>query len=328
MKKFSRNSLRTMAAALAIAGGLMAGGATAQNYPTKPVLIINPNLPGGAIEILARLLQATLPSRWSGRQVMVENKPGAGTVIGTDFVAKSAPDGYTLGIVVTSHVINPSLRSNMPFDTLKDLSGITQIGAAHILISASMSFEGNSIQDIIAIAKKNPGKLTYASPGSGSSMHLAGELIKTMTGIDMLHVPFKGSGPAFIEVMAGRIPLIIDPLFSSMPHVKGGKMKAIAVTNPTRSPVAKDIPTVAEVIPGFSVQSIFGIVVPAATPRDLVRRINADIVAVLRAPEAGQKLAEFGIQTVANSPEEFDAFIRAEIDKWAKVVKASGAKAD
>ena len=328
MKKFPRNSLRAMAAVLAVAGGVMAGVATAQNYPTKPVLIINPNLPGGAIEILARLLQATLPARWNGRQVMVENKPGAGTVIGTDFVAKSAPDGYTLGIVVTSHVINPSLRSNMPFDTLKDLSGITQIGASHILISATPSFEGNSIADVIAIAKKNPGKLAYASPGSGSSMHLAGELIKTTTGIDMLHVPFKGSGPAFIEVMAGRIPLIIDPLFSSMPHVRGGKMKAIAVTNPTRSPVAKDIPTVAEVLPGFSVQSVFGIVVPSATPRELVRRINADIVAVLRAPEAGTKLAEFGIEVVANSPEEFDTFIRAEIDKWAKVVKASGAKAD
>ena len=299
-----------------------------QNYPAKQVVIINPNLPGGAIEILARLLQQQLGARWNGKPVVVENKPGAGTVIGTDYVAKSAPDGYTLGMVVTSHVINPSLRSHMPFDTLKDLSGVTMIAVSHILISANPKFPANNVAELVAYAKKNPDKLTYASPGSGSSMHLAGELLKTMAGIDMLHVPFKGSGPAYIEVMSGRIPLIIDPLFSSMSYIRSGKMKPIAVTNPQRSGAARDIPTVAETIPGFSVQSIFGMVVPSATPRELVKRINADVVAVLKAPELRAKLSEVGLEVVGNSPEEFDAFIRSEIEKWAKVVKASGAKAD
>jgi tripartite-type tricarboxylate transporter receptor subunit TctC len=323
MHMFRAIALLAVAAVLVLP--LAAG---AQNYPTKQVVIINPNLPGGAIEILARLLQQQLGARWNGRPVIVENKPGAGTVIGTDFVAKSAPDGHTLGMVVTSHVINPSMRPDMPFDTLKDLSGVTMIAVSHILISANPSFPPNNIAELIAYAKKNPGKLAYASPGSGSSMHLAGELLKTTAGIDMLHVPFKGSGPAYIEVMSGRIPLIIDPLFSSMSYVRGGKMKPIAVTNPQRSGAAKDIPTVAETIPGFSVQSIFGMVVPSATPRELVKRINGEVVAVLKAPELRAKLSEVGLEVVGNSPEEFDAFIRSEIDKWAKVVKASGAKPD
>lgn len=311
----------------ALVGLSLPVAAIAQNFPAKPVHLIVPNAPGGAIDILARTLSVHLQPFW-GQPVVVEYKPGAGTVLGTDYVAKSAPDGHTMGMVITGHVINPSLRANMPFDTVKDLSGVTLLGIAHILISATPSFEANNIAELIALAKKQPGKISYASPGSGSSMHLAGELLKSMSGIDLLHVPYKGSGPAYPDVIAGRIPLLIDPLFSSMSYIRSGRLKPIAVTNPSRASIAPEIPAVAESVPGFSVQSIFGIVVSGQTPRELVRKISADVVVVLRSPEMQARMVELGMETVGNTPEQFDAYIRTEIEKWAKVVKASGARAD
>lgn len=322
-----RRIVRAVAWLAALAGLALSVGAGAQNFPARPVHLIVPNAPGGAIDILARTLSVHLQPFW-GQPVVVEYKPGAGTVLGTDHVAKSAPDGHTLGMVITGHVINPSLRPNMPFDTVKDLSGVTLLGIAHILISATPSFEANNIAELIALAKKQPGKISYASPGSGSSMHLAGELLKTLSGIDLLHIPYKGSGPAYPDVIAGRVPLLIDPLFSSMSYVRSGRLKPLAVTNPSRASIAPEIPAVAETVPGFSVQSIFGIVVPGQTPRELVRRISADVVAVLRSPEMKARMAELGMETVGNTPEQFDAYIRTEIEKWAKVVKASGARLD
>jgi tripartite-type tricarboxylate transporter receptor subunit TctC len=320
--------INTRLVAIAALVCALAGTAHAQTFPIKPVRLVVPNAPGGAIDILARMFAQHLSPLWGGQSVLVEYKPGANTIVGTEFVAKSAPDGHTIGLVVTSHVINPSLRANLPYDTLKDLSGVTMTAISHILISASPAFEANTLAEVIALAKKQPGKLTYASPGAGSAMHLTGELLKTMTGVDMLHVPFKGSGPAYPEVMAGRIPLLIDPLFSSLSYIKSGKLKPIAVTSAKREAMAPDIATVAETLPGFSVQSINGIVVPAATPKEIVRRLNADFVKVLQLPEMRSRMAEFGLTPVGNSPEEFDGIVRAEMARWAKVVKESGAKAD
>lgn len=232
-------------------------------------------------------------------------------------------------MVITGHVINPSLRSNLSLDTVKDLSGVTMTAISHVVIEATAALEANTLPELIALAKKQPGKLSYASPGSGSAMHLAGELLKSLTGIDIVHVPYKGSGPAYGDVISGRVQLMIDPLYASMPHIKAGKMKALAVTDLTRSCIAPEIPTVAETIPGFDVQSINGIVVPSATPREMVHKISADIVKVLQAPDLKARLGELGLQTVGNTPEQFDAYIlRTEIEKWAKVVKFSGAKAD
>jgi tripartite-type tricarboxylate transporter receptor subunit TctC len=319
-----RSSVKGIAGALLLSASAFAAPAA---FPNKPVRLIVPNQPGGAVDILARLLQNPLQETWK-QPVIVEYKPGAGTVLGTDHVAKSAPDGHTIGLVVTSHVINPSVRKNLPFDTVKDLSGVTLLAVSHILISATPSLPANNVTELIELIKKKPDKLNYASPGSGSSMHLTMELLKKSASLDILHVPFKGSGGAYGEVMAGRIELLVDPLFSSLSYIQSRKLKPIAIASPRRAASAPDIPAVAETIPGFNVQSVFGVVVPSATSRDLVKKINADIVAALENPEMRKRMTEVGLEPVGNSPEEFDTFIRAEISKWAKVVKEANITAE
>jgi tripartite-type tricarboxylate transporter receptor subunit TctC len=319
-----RSNVKGIAGALLLSASASAAPAA---FPNKPVRLIVPNQPGGAVDILARLLQNPLQEAWK-QPVIVEYKPGAGTVLGTDHVAKSAPDGHTIGLVVTSHVINPSVRKNLPFDTVKDLSGVTLLAVSHILISATPSLPANNVTELIELIKKKPDKLNYASPGSGSSMHLTMELLKKSASLDILHVPFKGSGGAYGEVMAGRIELLVDPLFSSLSYIQSRKLKPIAIASSNRAATAPDIPAVAETIPGFNVQSVFGAVVPSATPREVVKKINADIVAALKNPEVRKRMTEVGLEPVGNSPEEFDTFIRAEISKWAKVVKEANITAE
>jgi tripartite-type tricarboxylate transporter receptor subunit TctC len=306
--------------------GLGVAGAGAQTFPSKPVTLIVPNAPGGAIDILARSLQQHLQTAW-GQSVLVEYKPGAGTVVGTDFVAKAPADGHTLCLVATPHVINPAIRQ-MPFDTTKDLSGITILGISNVLLSATPSLPVSTLPELIDLVNKNPGKYAYASPGSGSSMHFAVELLKQRTGMDLLHVPFKGSGPAYPEVMSGRIALLIDPLFSSLPHLKAGRLKPIAVTASRRSPLAPDIATMAETLPGFNVQSMFGMVVASATPRPVVQKIYTDLVQVMRRPEVTARLAELGLEPNPIAPEQFDALIKADIERWTQLVKTAKLQVD
>jgi len=305
--------------------GLMMGTAGAQTFPSRTVSLVVPNPPGGAIDIQARIYARKLQEMW-GQPVVVDYKPGAGTLLGMDHTAKSAPDGHTLCMVVTPLVILPALRDKMPYDTLKDLAPVTMTGVSSIMIAASPMLPAGNLAEVIALAKKQPGKLTYASPGLGSSMHLAGELLKLEAGIDLLHVPFKGGAQAYPELMAGRIDLQLDPTFGLYRHVKGGKMKAIAVTGARRDPSAPEVPTVAETLPGFSVLSINGIVVAGGTPRELVRRINADFRKLLREPEVSRRLEELGIEVMGNSPEEFGAFIKSEIERWTRVAKAANVK--
>jgi len=214
----------------------------------------------------------------------------------------------------------------MPFDTLKDLAGVSLLASSPVVLTASAKLPANNLKEVIAAAKD--GKLSYASPGSGSSMHLGAELLKTTAGVDILHTPYKGAGGAYPDVIAGRVDLLVDPLFSSLPHIKSGGLKPIAVMSPARSPIAPEIPTVAETLPGFSVESVFGAVVPAATPRDVVQKISAGMAKALQNAEVKQRMADIGLTPIGNTPEQFDAFIRAEIPKWAQVVKASGATVD
>ena len=328
-KKFHpRRLLAQVVATGALALGTTSSAfAQAPAFPSKPVTIVVPNAPGGAVDILARLLEKNLSDKWK-QPVIVVYKAGAGTVLGTDFVAKAPADGYTVGMVVTSHVINPSLRNNLPFDTLKDLAGVTMLATSPVVISASPNLPANNLKELIALAKKQPGKLTYASPGSGSSMHLGGELLKTQAGVYMVHIPYRGSAGAYPDVFAGRVDLLIDPLFSSLPHIKTGRMKPLAVFSPARVAIAPNIPTAIESMPGLTVESVFGAVVASGTPRDIVKKLSADLAEAVQSPEIKARMADVGLTPAGTTPEQFDAFIRVEIAKWAKVVKASGATAD
>ena len=316
--------MRTLSLALVLAAWL--GCAAAQDFPTKTVTLIVPNPPGGSIDVMARVFAQGLQEMW-GKPVIVEYKPGAGTALGMEYVAKSAPDGHTIGMVVTPMVILPALRQ-LPYDTIKDLAPVTMTGTASIMIAASPKLPANNLREVIQLAKKNPGKLTYASPGAGSSMHLAGELLKQETGIDMLHVPFKGGAQAYPELMAGRIDLQLDPTFGIYRYVQQGRMKAIAVTSAKRDPQAPEVPTVAETIPGFEVLSMNGIVVAGGTPRALINRLNADFRKLLARPDVAKRMQDFGVQVVGDSPEEFGEFIRKEIDRWTRVAKAANIKLD
>ncbi len=301
--------------------------AIAQTYPTKPVRLMVPFPPGGATDIVGRLVAAQMQVVW-GQPVVVENKPGAGTVVGTDYVAKSAPDGHTLGMVVTAFVINPSLRKDLPYDTLKDLAPVTHVSVQHLVMAAHPSLAANSIAELIALAKRNPGKLAYATPGSGTAMHLSVELLKTTAGIDLVHVPYKGGTPAQQDVVAGHVPILMDVLYAVTPLIKSGKIKVLALLSPQRAPESPEYPAVAETVPGVSALSIVGIVAPGAAPRELVRKISADVARAVKSSDLTERMKQQGMEPVGSTPEQFDALIRSEIEKWAKVVKLSGAKVD
>ena len=301
--------------------------AIAQTYPAKPVRLMVPFPPGGATDIVGRLVAAQMQVVW-GQPVVVENKPGAGTVVGTDYVAKSAPDGHTLGMVVTAFVINPSLRKDLPYDTLKDLAPVTHVSVQHLVMAAHPSLAANNIAELIALAKKDPGKLAYATPGSGTAMHLSVELLKTTAGIDLVHVPYKGGTPAQQDVVAGHVPILMDVLYAVTPLIKSGKIKVLALLSPRRAPESPEYPAVAETVPGVSALSIVGIVAPGAAPRELVRKISADIARAVKSSDLTERMKQQGMEPVGSTPEQFDALIRSEIEKWAKVVKLSGAKVD
>jgi tripartite-type tricarboxylate transporter receptor subunit TctC len=301
--------------------------ANAQTFPTHPVRMMVPFPPGGATDIVGRLVAAKMQEVW-GQPVVIENKPGAGTVVGTEYVAKSAPDGYTLGFVVTAYVINPSLRSDLPFDTLKDLRGVTQVSVQHLVMAAYPGFPANSVKELIELAKKEPGKIAYATPGSGTAMHLSVELLKTTAGVDLVHVPYKGGTPAQQDVIAGRVPILMDVLYAVQPLIKSGKIKVLALLSPKRAPDSPDFPVVAETVPGVSALSLVGIVAPAATPNELVHRISADIAKAVRESDLTERMKHQGMEPIGSTPEQFDALIKSEIEKWAKVVKASGARVD
>jgi tripartite-type tricarboxylate transporter receptor subunit TctC len=326
MSRFLRLPALALAITLALAA-VLPGPAQAQAFPAKPVRLIVPFPPGGATDIIGRLLGQKLQELW-GQSVVIEYKPGGGTVVGTDFVAKSPADGYTMGIVITAHVINPSMRADLPYNTTKDLAGVSMVAVSHIALVATPGLEANTMAELIALAKKNPGKLTYATPGTGTAMHLAGELLKSLAAIDIVHVPYKGGAPASVDVMSGRVALQIDPMYASMANVKAGKLKLLAIASPQRAPTVPEIPTIAETFPGFSVMSITGVVVPSATPRDIVSKASLDINRALAAADLVERMSQHGMEPSGTTPAQFDAFIRTEIEKWSKVVKASGAKLD
>jgi tripartite-type tricarboxylate transporter receptor subunit TctC len=321
----TRSPLRAIAFAITVFTFVAPRMASAEGFPSKPVRMIVPFPPGGATDIIGRLLATKMQEIWK-QPVLVENRPGAGTVVATDFVAKSPPDGHTLGLVITAHVINPSLRSSLPYDTLKDLAGVTQVSVQHMVIAANPSFEANTVAELIALAKKNPGKIAYATSGEGTAMHLTIERLKSAAGIDLVHVPYKGGAPAQQDVLGGRVPLLIDVHYAVQPLIKSGKIKALALLSPQRVKALPELPVISETVPGVSSLSMAGIVVPRATPRELVRRVSADIAKALRSPDLHARMTDVGMEPVGSTPEQFDAFIRSEIQRWSAIVKTSGAK--
>jgi tripartite-type tricarboxylate transporter receptor subunit TctC len=311
-----------------VAAAPVAAQSNGQNYPNKPIHIIVTFTPGGAPDILARLLAERLGVAWN-QQVIVDNKPGAGGNIGADAVAKAPGDGYTLVVgTVGTHAINGALYQKMPYDMVKDFTPISLLATTPNLLVVHNGVPARNVQELIALGKKE-GKMTFASAGSGTSIHVSGELFKTMTGIDMSHVPYKGRASAIPDLLGGRVTMMFDNMPSSLPLVRDGKLRGLAVTSLKRSPAAPDIPTIAESgLPGFDAVSWFAVFSSPGTPKPIVDKLNAEIVRIIKSPEAGKRLMELGLDPVGSTPEELVTYQRAEIAKWTKVVKDSGAKAD
>ncbi|MBP6895738.1 MAG: tripartite tricarboxylate transporter substrate binding protein [Pseudacidovorax sp.] len=297
------------------------------DWPSRPVRLVIPFPPGGSTDAQGRLLAQKLSEVW-GQPVVVDNRPGAGAVLATNVVAKAPPDGYTLGIAVSSHAINPTLRSNLPYDTLKDLQPVSEVGVQHIILDANPSLPAGNLAELLELARRQPGRLSYASPGSGTAHHLVMELLKVKAGVNIVHVPYRGGAPAQQDVMGGQVPLLMDTYYASAGLIKAGKLKPIALFSPSRPASVPDIPVVAETVPGVSAQSSVGVIAPAGTPAAIVQKISADIARAAHTPEFAHKLLEMGLDPVGSSPQEYDQRIRADILKWAPVIQASGAKAD
>jgi len=317
----------SIAAALCLAAAPLAGAQS--TYPTKPVRLVVPFPAGGTTDILARAAAQKLSEAW-GQQVIVDNRPGAGGNIGAELVAKAPPDGYTLLMgTVGTHAINASLYSKLPYDHVKDFAPAILVAGVPNVLVVNPSLPVNSVADLIAYAKANPGKLNFASSGSGTSIHLSGELFKTLAGVQMTHVPYKGSAPALTDLMGGQVQLMFDNLPSSLAFIKAGKLRALAVTSTSRAAALPDVPTMIEAgVPGFEASSWFGIVAPAGTPREAVMRINGDVAKWLASPDARERLSSQGAIAAGGSPEDFARHIASDTAKWARVVKESGAKVD
>ena len=311
-----------------ISGCIFAQAAHAQAYPAKPIRIVVAYAAGGANDLIARTVGQKLAERM-GQQVIVDNRPGAASNVGSDHVAKSAPDGYTILLGSSANAINITLYSKLPYDPVKDLAPVTLLAVNPYLFVVHPSLPAKSVKDFIALAKARPGQIAYASSGAGGATHLTAELLKLSANINILHVPYKGGGPAMIDLAGGHVVAMFENMVTAIPYAQSGKVRALAVTSLKRSDVLPDVPTVAEGgLPGFESLGWFGIFAPASTPRDAITKLNAELVAVARAPDMVERLKGQGVTAVGNSPAEFNQFFRDYADKWGKVVKASDARAD
>jgi tripartite-type tricarboxylate transporter receptor subunit TctC len=326
----SRVTFRALTAALLASLALpLAGFSFAQAYPSKPIRFVVPYPAGGPLDIVARLT-AQKVSQSVKQPVVVDNKPGAGGNIGADIVAKSAPDGYTILMgAVATHAINPTLYAGIPYDAAKDFVAVTQIASTPNVLIVNPSVPASNVREFIAHAKANPGALNFGSGSSGSAGHLAGELFKSMAGVDMVHVPYKGAAPAMQDLVGGRIQLMFDNLASAQSQVRAGAVRALAVTTAKRSALAPELPTIAESgLPGFDISTWFGVFAPAGTPREVVERLHAEFAQALADPGVRAKMRTLGAEPIGNRPEEFAGYIRSEAQKYSRLIRASGAKVD
>jgi tripartite-type tricarboxylate transporter receptor subunit TctC len=301
--------------------------AHALDYPTKPVRFVVPYTPAGTTDVLARIVAQWL-SEHMGQQFIVDNKPGAGNNLGVEYVVNSPPDGYTMLLVNPANGINATLYKNLNFNFIRDIAPVAGIVRTPNVMEINPKLPVKTVAEFIAYCKANPGKVNMASSGSGTSVHLSGELFKSMTGCNMLHVPYKGAGPALTDLMGGQVDVIFDNLPSSAGHIKGGRLRALAVTSQERDPSLPNVPTVGETVPGYEATAWFGIGMPKGTPKEIVDKVNAEVNRALADPKMKERLAELGGKPIAGTPEDFARIIAAETAKWEKVVNASGAKVE
>lgn len=297
-----------------------------QNYPVRPIRLVVPSSPGGGTDITARIIAPKI-GEYLGQQVVVENRPGAGTMIGGEVVARAVPDGYTLLMGISTLAINPAMYRKVPYDALKDFAPISQVVALPNVLVTHPSLPVKTVRELIAFAKPRPGQINFASAGVGTNPHLSMELFLSMTGVKMIHVPYKGSGQGVIDLIAGHVTVMTPSILTALGYVKDRRLRALGVTSAKRAGGAPDIPTIAEAgVPGYEAVQWFGVLAPAGTPRDIVSRLHKEIVRTVQTPDIRQKLVNDGADPVGSLPEEFAAFIRSETAKWAKVAKAIGLK--
>jgi tripartite-type tricarboxylate transporter receptor subunit TctC len=323
-------TLRLLTASALALAALWASPTTAlaqQDYPAKPVKWIVPYPPAGTTDVLARILAQWLTEKM-GQPFVVENRPGAGNNIGTEAVIKSPPDGYTMLLVNPANGINATLYKNLNFNFIRDIAPVAGLVRAPNVMEVTNSLPVKTVKEFIDYCKANPGKINMASSGSGTSVHLSGELFKFMTGCDMVHVPYKGAGPALVDLIGGQVHVLFDNLPSSIGHIRSGKLRALGVTSEGREPSLPGVPTVGETVPGYEATAWFGIGMPKGTPREIINKVNAEINRALADPKMRERLAELGGRPIPGTPEDFGRVIAAETQKWEKVVTASGAKPD
>jgi tripartite-type tricarboxylate transporter receptor subunit TctC len=302
-----------------------ATNAPAQSWPAKPVRIVSPFPPGGGNDTLSRIIALSLTTRLA-QQVVVENRPGANTIVGTEHVVKSAPDGYTLIVLPNAITINPHLYRKMPFDVAKDLAPVTQIGTSPLILVVHPSLPVRNMKEFLALTRTKPNELTNGSSGNGSLGHLAGALLGLMTGTSVVHVPYKGTALAITELIGGQIVMSFASALTVVPHIRSSRLRAVGVTGPKRSPALPDVPAIAENVPGFSAELWYAMFVPANTPADIINRLNREISAILAQAEIKTKLSDQGVDTLTGTPQDMVKLITTDLDKWAKVVKATGAQ--
>ncbi|HEX2830562.1 MAG TPA: tripartite tricarboxylate transporter substrate binding protein [Burkholderiales bacterium] len=305
---------------------LLSGIAAAQDYPNRPIRYIVPQAPGGSSDTLARALTQRVGDSL-GQTIVIDNRPGATGVIGAEAVARANPDGHTLLQAATSHATNPAMHAKLPYDTVRDFAPISLLSQQPNIWIVTPSLPVKTMKELIAYVKARPGQLNFGSSGTGGSQHLAGELLKSMAGIDMTHIPYKGSPPALIDLLAGRIPIMSSTMPPVLPHLRAGKVRALAVTSARRSSAVPDVPTVAEsALPGYEAIAWQGLLAPAGTPRAAIARLQSEFARVLKQPEIASRLTDQGYETVASTPEWFAQYINTEIAKWTKVIRAAGIK--
>lgn len=320
--------MRILFAAAWLIAALPAIAADAQSYPSKPIRIIVPFPPGGISDVMSRVFGQKFTDTWN-QPVIVENRTGAGGNIGADIVAKSPPDGYTLVMgSIGTHAVNVSLFSKLPYDPVRDFAPVALVIQADGLLVLHPSVPVKTVKDLIALARAHPGQLVYASAGNGTAAHLAGELLKSMAKIDLVHIPYKGNVPAISDLVGGQTSMLFVTLPTVLPLAKAGKLHALAVTGAQRNPAVPDVPTMAETLPGFEVTNWIALFAPAGTPADIVAKLNAEIMRIMRLPDVQSRLVNEGAKFTPNTPHEFAAFVKSEITKWGKVIKDSGARVD